>query len=122
MKRVIKSGKGWRIGWNPEAENYQGLVAGEDWAIELTEAELKDFSHLLEQLSQTIIEISEELMAEERITCEAESELLWMEVEGYPHAYSLRFILNTGRRCEGNWPENVVQELLIATSNWSVFN
>lgn len=122
MKRVIKSGKGWRIGWNPEAENYQGLVAGEGWAIELTEAELKDFSHLLEQLSQTIIKISEELMVEERITCEAESELLWMEVEGYAHTYSLRFILNTGRCCEGSWPENVVQELLRAISNWSVFN
>ena len=122
MKRVIKSGEGWRIGWNPEAEHYQGLVAGENWAIELTEAELRDFSHLLEQLSQTIIKISEELMAEERITCEAESELLWMEVEGYPHAYSLRFILNRGRRCEGSWPENVIQDLLIATSNLSVFN
>ncbi|MGC1247698.1 MAG: DUF1818 family protein [Spirulinaceae cyanobacterium] len=118
---VIKSGSGWRIGWNPEARDYQGLVAGEDWAIELTEAELKDFSRLLEQLSQTILKIAAELMAEERIACEAESELLWMEIEGYPHAYSLRFILNTGRRCEGSWPETVVQELLPATKMLQVF-
>ncbi len=121
MKRVVKSGTGWRIGWNPEAQDYPGLVAGENWAIELTEAELQDFRRLSAELCQTIIKIATELMPEERITCEAESELLWMEIEGYPHAYSLRFILNTGRRCEGNWPENVVQELLPATRMLQVF-
>jgi len=35
-----------------------------------------------------------------RISCEAESDLLWLQVEGYPHAYNLRLILNTGR-CAG---------------------
>ncbi|MFN6180187.1 MAG: DUF1818 family protein, partial [Dolichospermum sp.] len=40
MERVIKSGTGWRLGWNPDALTFKGLVGTEDWAIELTEAEL----------------------------------------------------------------------------------
>jgi len=42
MERVIKSGLGWRVGWNPNAVEFKGLVGGDDWAIELTEAELID--------------------------------------------------------------------------------
>ncbi len=37
-------------------------------------------------------------MDEERITCEAESELLWLEVEGYPDSYTLRLIVNSDRQ------------------------
>ena len=56
-----------------------------------------------------------ELMDEERIAIEAENDLLWLEVEGYPHSYSLRLILNNGRRCEGNWREGVATELVAVT-------
>lgn len=114
LERLFKSGIGWRIGWNPQADTYQGLVGGDNWAIELTEAELHDFCRLLEQLSETMNQMAQELMDEERIACEAESDLLWMEVEGYPNDYSLRLILNQGRRCEGNWSKAVVSELLQA--------
>jgi hypothetical protein len=44
-----------------------------------------------------------------------------MEVEGYPHSYSLRLILNRGRRCEGNWTEEVVGDLLQAARTLTVF-
>ena len=47
MQRVLKSGKGWRIGWNPTAIEFKGLVGTDNWAIELTEAELNDFCRLL---------------------------------------------------------------------------
>ena len=40
--------------------------------------------------------IQAELMDEENIACEAESELIWMQVAGLPSEYSLRLILNTG--------------------------
>ena len=109
--RILKKGKGWRLGWDNEAITYPGLVGGEDWAIELTKAEFADFCRLLIQLTTTMTVMAEELMDEERIACEAESELLWLEVEGFPHTYSLRLIVNQGRRCEGNWPANVVNEL-----------
>ncbi|MBF2021459.1 MAG: DUF1818 family protein [Hydrococcus sp. C42_A2020_068] len=112
--RLLRVGNGWRIGWNPNAEIYKGLVGGEDWAIELTEDELNDFCCLLEQLTQMMTRMADELMDEEKIACEAESDRLWMEVEGYPHAYSLRLILNQGRCCEGYWSAEAVAELVRA--------
>ncbi|HCQ21283.1 MAG: DUF1818 family protein [Aphanizomenon sp.] len=121
MEQVIKSGTGWRIGWNPNAPEFKGLVGTQDWAIELTEAELNEFCRLLNQLADTMKHLATELMDTEKIVCEAESDLLWMEVEGYPHAYSLRFILNTGRGTEGKWEASAVSELLPATGMLKVF-
>lgn len=121
MERLLKSGSGWRIGWNPQQIEYQGLVGSDNWAIELTKEEFDDFCRLLEQLANTINQMKAELMDEERIACEAESDLLWMEVEGYPHAYSLRLILNRGRRFEGNWSEEVVGDLVQAARTLTVF-
>lgn len=121
MQRVIKSGDGWRLGWNPDAPEFQGLVAGEHWSIELTAAELEDFCRLLAQLAESVSLIAEELMDEERISCEAESDLLWMQVEGEAKAYSVRFILHRGRRCEGSWPASVVPELVEAGEHLKTF-
>ncbi|MBD2344894.1 DUF1818 family protein [Anabaena subtropica] len=121
MERLIKSGAGWRIGWNPNATEFKGLVGTDDWAIELTEAELDDFCHLLAKLANTMKQLAAELMDEEKIACEAESDLLWMEVEGYPHEYSLRLILNTGRCVEGKWNPSAVPNLLQAAGMLKVF-
>lgn len=115
MNQILKTGVGWRLGWNPNATEYQGLVGGDDWAIELTQAELNDFCRLLTQLADTMTQMASELMDEEKITCEAESELIWMEVEGYPHAYNLQFILHKGRRGEGSWPAEVVPAVIQTT-------
>ena len=114
MERLIKSGDGWRIGWHPRSSKYQGLIGADNWAIELTLAELIDFGRLLHQLVSTMNQMEAELMDREKISCEAETNLLWMEVEGYPHSYSLRLILNCDRRCEGNWIEGITPELLKA--------
>lgn len=121
QQRLLKEGLGWRIGWNPSADIYQGLVGTEDWAIELTEAEFKDFCRLFEQLAQTMQQMSQELMEQERIVCETESHLVWLEVEGFPDAYSLRLLLNEGRRCEGYWSTEVTRELLQAVQTFLVF-
>jgi len=121
MERVLKSGNGWRIGWNPDAPEFKGLVGTQDWAIELTEAELTEFCRLFNQLADTMKDLATELMDEEKIAIEAESDLLWMEVEGYPHAYNLRFILNTGRGTEGKWEASAVSELLPAIGMLKVF-
>jgi hypothetical protein len=118
---LIKNGVGWRIGWNPDAAKYQGLVGTDDWAMELTAAELNDFSRLLDQLIATMGQMESELMAEERIAIDAETQLLWMEVEGYPHAYTLRSILNSDRRCEGSWQVGVATELAAALQTLKVF-
>jgi len=119
--KLIKSGSGWRIGWNSNAAEYKGLVGGDDWAIELTEAELNDFCRLLTQLAATMEQMASELMDEEKIATVAESDLIWLEVEGYPHSYSLHLMVNSGRRCEGSWPAEAVPHLLQAIQVFQVF-
>jgi hypothetical protein len=119
--RVLKKGNGWRIGVNPAAAEFKGLVGTDDWAVELTEAELNDFCRLLAQLAETMQQMASELMDEEKIACEAESNLIWMEVEGYPHAYSLRFIVNSGRCVEGKWNCAAIPDLIQAAAMLNVF-
>ncbi|MEO0015453.1 MAG: hypothetical protein RLZZ535_3842 [Cyanobacteriota bacterium] len=117
MQRLLKSGVGWRVGWHPHTDKYPGLIGADHWAIELTQAEFADFRRLLNQLVDTMSQMKAELMEQERISCEAETSLLWMEVEGYPDNYSLRVILNCDRRCEGNWTENIAPQLLEALNS-----
>ncbi len=81
---LVKEGPGWRLGWNPEAAVYVGLVAGADWAFELTELELDDFCRLLLQLAETMAAMAQELMEEERLCCEAESDRLLARSGGLP--------------------------------------
>ncbi|HEY9846734.1 MAG TPA: DUF1818 family protein [Candidatus Caenarcaniphilales bacterium] len=121
MNRQLKSGPGWRLGWDTSAPEFKALVGGDTWAVELTGAEFKDFCQLLEQLMETLEQIKSELMDEEAITCEAESALLWMEVQGYPQAYNLSFISLKGRRVEGQWPATAVAQLAQAAQVLKVF-
>lgn len=120
MQKVLKSGAGWRIGWNP-TNPHPGLVGSEDWACELTAAELADFCRLLGQLVDSMRSIQAELMDEEKIACEAESDLIWMQVAGTASEYSLRLIVHTGRSCEGNWAAEAVPPLVAATESLKVF-
>ena len=121
MEKILKTGTGWRLGWNPQATEFQGLVGGDTWAMELTQAEFDDFCRLLGELADTMSQMSLELMDEEKIACEAESDRLWMQVEGYANAYTVLLILNTGRRAEGSWPVEVVAELVQATKTLKIF-
>jgi hypothetical protein len=107
------AGDGWRLGYQPTKE-YPALVGGDDWAFELTTTELTDFCRLLYQLADTMQQMQAELMAEEKIVCEAESDRLWLQVSGYAHSYELRLLLQTGRQAEGNWPATAVAPLLAA--------
>lgn len=120
-QRFVKEGHGWRVGWNGEANAYQGLLGGDGWALELTAPEFQDFCRLAQQLAATMEAMGSELMDEERIVCEAESDLIWLEAEGFPHQYSLRFILTTGRQCEGSWPESIVGGLMTALVGLELF-
>ena len=117
MERYLKTGIGWRFGWYPQGLKYQGLVGSDSWAIELTKAELSDFCHLISKLASTMDEMSTTLMDQERISCEAETDLIWLEAEGFPHSYTLRLIVHNNRRCEGNWRSAVVPELLEAINS-----
>ncbi|MGC9502740.1 DUF1818 family protein [Baaleninema sp.] len=126
---ILKRGRGWRLGYRPPAASpsddetsvFVALVGSDDWAFELTHAEFEDFRRLLVQLKETMQAAAAELSDEERLACEVESQRLWMEAEGFPHAYRVRLILNTGRGCEGEWSPEAVRELLNATQSLEVF-
>ncbi|NJN73781.1 MAG: DUF1818 family protein [Limnothrix sp. RL_2_0] len=119
MARILKKGAGWRLGWNPDPTcAFQGLVGADDWAVELTAAEFQDFCRLLVQLSETVESIASELMAEERISIEAESELIWLEIEGFPDSYSLRMLVLNNRNAEGNWSAHIVSELVVIAQSF----
>lgn len=121
MARQLKSGTGWRLGWDADAPQFKALVGSDEWSIELTEAELEDFCRLLVQLDKTMAEMAQELMAEERICLEVESDLVWLEAEGFPQAYALYLIVLTGRGAEGTWSAQAVSALVQAVQMLKVF-
>lgn len=120
MERYLKTGDDWRIGWHPQGLKYKGLVGSDSWAIELTQAELSDFCYLINQLVETMNEMSTELMDQEKISCEAETELLWLEAEGFSHSYTLRLIVYGDRCCEGNWQAGLAPKLLEAIKSLGI--
>ena len=123
MTSHVKEGQGWRLGWNPDAIVFKGLVGGDRWALEMTAEEFEDFCRLTLQLADTLQTMAAELMSEERIACEQETEHIWVEVEGYPQQYSLRFILLNGRKAEGGWPAVITCEFVQALyqqANWGI--
>ncbi len=65
--------------------------------------------------------IASELMNDERIICEAEADHLWLEAEGFPEAYSMRFILKADRQCEGEWDVEATQQVMQAIFQITVF-
>jgi Domain of unknown function (DUF1818) len=115
VDKTFCSGQGWRLGYRSSNLLYPALVGSDDWAIELSAAELADFCRLLYQLAGSMESMATELMAEEKIDCEAETELLWMQVSGYPASYSLRLLLHSERKAEGNWSAKAVPEMVAAT-------
>ena len=117
MESFLKTGIGWRVGWRPRELKYQGLIGADSWAIELTKDEMSDFCRLINKLAGTMREMSTELMDQEKISCEAETDLLWLEAEGFPQSYTLRLIVNRDRRCEGNWQPGSAPKLLEAINS-----
>jgi Domain of unknown function (DUF1818) len=121
VSRQLRSGPGWRVGWNPDAAVFHALLGADDWAIELTKIEFEAFYKLTQQLSDSLEQMRSELMDEETVVCEASSDLLWMEVRGAPDAYQLSFILLAGRRAEGSWSIAATQDILRAIQMVQVF-
>ena len=119
--RHLKEGAGWRLGYDPDASVFKGLVGGDRWAVELTEAEFTDFCRLARQLADIVRSLSTELMAEERICCEQETTHIWLEVEGLPAAFDLRFMLLEGRQSEGGWDATATAAIIQAIPAVTLF-
>ncbi|WNC45836.1 DUF1818 family protein [Thermosynechococcus sp. GLH187] len=109
----LRVGEDWRVGWRND-QFYAALVGAEDWATELTAAEFKAFVDLFRQLHGQLLAIAPELMAEEMITLSGGNDAVHLELEGYPHAYSLHLIVLGDRRVEGTWPAPVPPDFLLA--------
>ncbi|MFM7577135.1 MAG: DUF1818 family protein [Microcystaceae cyanobacterium] len=120
-QRRLREGQGWRLGFDPHREIYQGLVGGDSWAMELTASEFQDFCRLVQQLDETLRAIADELMDEEKITCAVESERVWLEAEGYSDRFTLHLIVYQGRGCEGHWSAEATQALIEAIRHFAVF-
>jgi hypothetical protein len=115
----FESGDRWRLGYNPSAQIFCGLVGGAGWAIELTQAELSDFLRLSLQLADTMTQMADELADQEKLTCSLESELILVETAGFADRYSLYLQLQTARKAECTWSELDVPELLGAIAKLS---
>jgi hypothetical protein len=112
VSRHLQQGAGWRLGWDPQAPEFQALVGTDDWAIELTGPEFEDFRRLVAELLETLAQMQAELMDSEAIACEATSERLWLQIEGFPHHFCLSLILHQGRRAEGTWTAEATAALV----------
>lgn len=121
MTALLKEGSGWRLGWDDARSPFKALVGGESWALELTQEEFECFRQLAQQLAITMAAMATELMPDEQITLEQETQHVWMEAEGFHHSYRLRFILLTGRGGEGAWSPAVVPNLLNGLEQIDVF-
>lgn len=109
------------MGWNPNAATFKALVGAEDWSVELTQAEFNDFVRMLRQLTEALEVASTELMDEEAIAIDQETELIWMQLNGFPHEFSLSFMLLTGRRAEGHWNTSATQKFIQAIQTIQLF-
>jgi Domain of unknown function (DUF1818) len=114
VSKQLLSGKGWRIGWFPYTQPFSGLVGGDNWAFELTQVELEEFCTLALQLITSLEQAQSELSEQESLTCTAETENICLEVMGYPDDFRLSLQLHTGRRAEGAWDNDSLDELVDA--------
>ncbi len=114
MSKQLLRGTGWRIGCFPQVHPFSGLVGGDNWAIELTQTELEEFCNLCVQLLQSVQQTEAELSDRESLTCTAETENICLEVSGYPGNFRLSLQLHTGRRAEGMWDNDALNQLVEA--------
>ncbi|MFQ6538364.1 MULTISPECIES: DUF1818 family protein [Aphanothece] len=106
----VQEGPGWRLVVDPQRQPFPVLIGGEAWAAEWTASEAITLRRGLLQLLDQLKQLADQLMPEESITLEAELPCppgdLWMELEGRPSAWQLRFVLTPGptrRALEGAW-------------------
>ena len=118
--RKLIEGEGFRVGWDVGGGDFGGLVGTGQWAVELTVEEWEDFRRLATQLAETMVAMAIELMEEEALLMELETDRIWMAVEGVAQCYGLRFMTQGGRGVEGEWSAETVPGLLAAIAQMEV--
>ena len=112
---IKKEGPGWRIIRDLSRDNFSTLIGGDSWAIELTQYEWETLVKVFINLSDQYKEIKDQLMGEEDITLELESNPWLAILKGDQHGWKLKLILDSddslNRGAEVSWPRNVTFDL-----------
>tara|TARA_B100000214_G_scaffold363991_1_gene330078 strand:- start:431 stop:811 length:381 start_codon:yes stop_codon:yes gene_type:complete len=110
-----KEGPGWRIIIDLSRENFSTLIGGESWAIELTKSEFKSLARVVIDLSDQYENIKDQLMGDEDITLELESNPWFAILKGDQFGWNLKLILKCShtsiRGAEVCWPRNVTKHV-----------
>ncbi|KGG13455.1 MULTISPECIES: DUF1818 family protein [Prochlorococcus] len=110
---IRREGFGWRLAWDTSREIYSFLIAGENWAFELSQEEWDSLQSIITDLLDQFKALEIQLMAEEFISLELERCHWWVCLNGTKEAWSLKFILQqdhpTFRSLEGGWPNPIAE-------------
>ena len=108
---IKKEGRGWRIIRDSARGNFSTLIGGESWAIELTQSEWESLVKVVIDLSNQYHNIKDQLMGEENITLELESNPWLAILKGDQYGWTLKLILDStdsfNRGAEVSWPRDV---------------
>ena len=108
---IKKEGPGWRLIRDSSRENFSTLIGGESWAIELNQFEWKTLVKVVIDLSDQYKNIKDQLMGDEDITIELESDPWLAILKGDQNGWKLKLILDSSdslnRGAEVSWPRNV---------------
>ena len=112
---IKQEGPGWRIIRDSSRNNFSTLIGGETWAIELNQSEWNSLVKVVIDLSDQYKDIKDQLMGDEDITLELESNPWLAILKGDQYGWSLKLILDSGdsliRGAEVFWPRNVTFQL-----------
>ena len=115
---IKKEGTGWRIIQDLSRDNFSTLIGGESWAIELNQYEWENLVKVVIDLSDQYKDIKDQLMGDEDITLELESNSWLAILKGDQYGWSLKLILDSNdslnRGAEVSWPRNVTFHLVNA--------
>ena len=113
-----KEGPGWRIISDSSRENFSTLIGGESWAIELNQYEYEKLIKVVIDVSDQYNDIKDQLMGEEDITLELESDPWLAILKGDKNGWKLKLILDSSdslnRGAEVSWPRNVTTNVASA--------
>ena len=115
---IKEEGSGWRIIRDSSRDNFSTLIGGESWAIELNQYEWENLVKVVIDLSDQYKKTKDQLMDEEDITLEMESNPWLAILKGDKNGWQLKLILDPrdslSRSAEFSWPRNVTSNLLNA--------
>ena len=115
---IKKEGPGWRIIKDSSRNNFSTLIGGDSWAIELNQSEWHNLVKVVIGLSDQYENIRDQLMGDEDITMELESNPWLGILKGDQSGWDIKLILfykdSINRGAEVYWPRTVTLHLVNA--------